>query len=202
MRLKQIIMIMMVLSLLVFSGCSKEEAPAEKDIQSDVMVEVEQTDSTEVEQQLEEAVEEPVEEVVEPVEEVVEPEVEEEVEEETPEAEETTEEEVVEEEVEEDTSGELIELEIEYFKTQPESDWSIKKGDTISWTNLMPNYVHRIAIFPEKEEGSGTYEQRWVNEVEDTLTDETYTYTFNETGKFKWGSLTKFDKIYGFITVI
>lgn len=200
MDLKSVVMIMILVGMLVFAGCNQTE-DVEGDLQEDVVVEVEEKDSTEVEAVLEEAVEEE-ETVVEKTEDATEPEetveeeeiVEADLEEEAPEVNETVQE-VIEEE-----SGETIELEIEYFRTEPDSDWTINKGDTIQWTNKMPNYVHRIALFNEEEDG--TFGQRWFNEVEDTLTGETYSYTFNETGKFKWGSLTKFDKIYGYITVI
>lgn len=106
-------------------------------------------------------------------------------------------EEETEEEVSDETGPEIKEIVIENFKANPK-DLSIKVGDTVRWTNLMPNFKHIIIILPD---GDGTYSSRYINDVQDILLDESYEYTFNEAGKYKCGSKTKFDKVWGIITV-
>ena len=84
------------------------------------------------------------------------------------------------------------------FRGEPE-DLSIKVGTTVTWKNDMENMVQIIIILPSKE--TGVYSSKEINNVVRTLPGDSYSYIFNETGDYKWGSKTKFDKIYGFITV-
>ena len=88
---------------------------------------------------------------------------------------------------------------IQNFRGTPD-DLDISVGDTITWTNLMTNYKQIIIIMPWVT-SEGKYDDKWINDVKEILTNETYSYTFNESCKYQWGSKTKFDKINGEITV-
>jgi plastocyanin len=92
----------------------------------------------------------------------------------------------------------IKEVTIHNFIGDPE-DFSITAGTTVRWTNLMYNYQQIIIILPKNEDGS--YSSHWINDLVEINTNESYEYIFNETGTFKWGSKTKFDKIQGIITV-
>ena len=105
--------------------------------------------------------------------------------------------EVAEETVEENTGSQTEEVIIDNFIAEPE-DLSVKVGDTIKWTNNMENFKQIIVIFPQED---GSYSTKEINDKVEIFLNESYEFTFNETGSYKWGSLTKFDKIYGIITV-
>ena len=103
-----------------------------------------------------------------------------------------------EEEGEESASTEENLITIENFRADPD-DITIKVGETVRWHNLM-TYKNIILILPQKN-NSNKYETKWINDLEEMLYDDSFKYTFNEVGNYKWGSKTKFDKIYGFIEV-
>ncbi|MBW2996459.1 hypothetical protein KY332_04105 [Candidatus Woesearchaeota archaeon] len=87
---------------------------------------------------------------------------------------------------------------IENFRGTPE-DLDIKAGTTVTWENKM-TFMNIIIILPQKND-SNKYDTRWINDLVELWIDESYSYTFEEAGDYKWGSKTKFDKTYGFITV-
>jgi plastocyanin len=87
---------------------------------------------------------------------------------------------------------------IENFRGNPE-DLTIKAGTTVTWENGM-TFMNVIIILPQKND-SNKYETKWINDLVELWVNESYSYTFEEAGNFKWGSKTKFDKTYGFITV-
>ncbi len=100
---------------------------------------------------------------------------------------------------EEITSSDVKEVTIVNFKGIPE-DFDIAVGTTVKWTNEMDNFMQIIVIYPQKND-SNKYEQMPVNDIIELLHGESYEYTFENAGTFKWGSKTKFDKIVGIITV-
>lgn len=103
-----------------------------------------------------------------------------------------------EEEVVETPESGLKNVIIENFRGEPE-DFSITAGTTVKWTNLMYNYQQIIIILPKNDDG--TYSSHWINDLVELNTNESYEYVFNESGNYKWGSKTKFEKIQGIITV-
>lgn len=98
-----------------------------------------------------------------------------------------------------ETSSEVKEVSIEYFKGVPE-DFSISVGTTVRWTNNMDNYKHIVIIMPWIED-EGKFSNAWMNDLEELLVNEVYEYTFDEAGSYRWGSKTKYDKVKGEITV-
>lgn len=88
---------------------------------------------------------------------------------------------------------------ISNFKATP-ADLDIKVGSTVTWKNQMENFKQIIVIY-QFIETEGKYSNTPINPKEEILLDEEYSYTFDKAGKYKWGSLTKFDKIVGIITV-
>ncbi|MBW2981894.1 hypothetical protein KY343_03385 [Candidatus Woesearchaeota archaeon] len=99
----------------------------------------------------------------------------------------------------EETVDEEREIVIENFRGNPR-DIIIEKGTTVKWTNLM-YFKHIIIILPER--GDGTFENRWINEdLVELWYEESYEFTFEEEGKYQWGSKTKFDVTKGVVTVL
>jgi len=194
MKTKYIIAIGLIILILALAGCKQQTTATENNTadqsSSEVIIEKETVDSSEI------AVETPTEE---------------------PNVEEQTTENVTEEPpavVEENTTetttndsqetadssaaGTVHDVTIENMAGNPE-DLDINIGDTIRWTNKMPNFAQIIIILPKNEDG--TYAKKEINVLNKTLTLESYSYTFNDEGTFKWGSKTNFDKINGIITV-
>jgi plastocyanin len=111
--------------------------------------------------------------------------------------EESSDEEAYDEEVVVNEPKEII---LEYFRGDPK-DVTIDVGTTVRWTNMM-HFNHIIIILPKRKDDN-TYENRWINEdLEQIWYDESYEYTFNEVGNYKWGSKTKFDITNGKIVVV
>jgi len=84
------------------------------------------------------------------------------------------------------------------FKGEP-ADLNIKVGTTVTWKNDMDNMIQIIVILPKRE--GGVYSSKEINELVRIMPGDSYSFTFTEEGSYKWGSKTKFDKIYGFIEV-
>jgi plastocyanin len=99
----------------------------------------------------------------------------------------------------EEVADEEKEIILDNFRGDPK-DVTIEKGTTVKWTNMM-HFSHVIIILPKRDDN--TYENRWINEdLEQLWYDESYEYTFNEVGNFKWGSKTKFDITNGKVVVV
>jgi len=180
MKLKYVILSVMLFAIVFAAGCKTEVLPVE----DDVIIEKEETDSSDPGGETDEESTDDTSE--------------------TDTDEETTDDEATEDSSEADenvtaTSNETKEIVIKGFDS---ADLTIKAGDTVKWTNSMENYKHIIIILPSKEDGEG-FKSVWINDAfEGTiLPGESYEYTFNETGDFKWGSKVKFQNIYGIITV-
>lgn len=105
-----------------------------------------------------------------------------------------------EEVIEEETAGAggKQEIIIDNFRGDPK-DLAIEAGTTVIWTNNM-HFNHVIIILPAQ--GDGTYAKTGINDLQQIWFEESYSFTFNETGKYKWGSKTKFDTTNGIITVV
>lgn len=103
------------------------------------------------------------------------------------------------EETEEETVTSTNRILIEYFKGYPE-DMSIDVGESITWTNMMDNFKHLVIVLPY-DEVDQSYSIVPINDLQYILKNDMYTYTFNESGTYKWGSKTRFDKVQGIITV-
>ena len=107
------------------------------------------------------------------------------------------------EEAEEETTAAVSSMEVVIvnFRGSPE-DFEVEAGATVKFTNDMGNFVQRIIILRQKE-FSNKFETRPVNsdDLVDLMPGESYEYTFEEAGTFKWGSQTRFDKINGIVTV-
>lgn len=203
MKSKYLILTAIVLICVILSGCSKETAQDTENSKD--------TSDAETEVVIEKSVEDISEGVVEDTADgnVVLDTQEDEDDESTEEEEEESSDESVEESTEDssesqenETSSETTETKheivIENFAGTP-ANLDIKVGDTVVWNNQMQT-VNPITILAEKD--GGGYEQRGINEpLVRTLPMETYEYTFEQAGKFKWGSLTKFNLCYGIITV-
>jgi len=101
------------------------------------------------------------------------------------------------EDTEEVASGEK-EIVIENFRGNPK-DVIVEAGTTVTWINKM-YFQHIVIILPDQ--GDGTYANRWINDLEELWYDESYEYTFEEAGKYKWGSKSKFEVTYGTVTVL
>ena len=65
----------------------------------------------------------------------------------------------------------------------------------------MNDYKQIIVIYPFII-SEGIYSNEPINSINEIWTGEEYSYTFDKSGKYKWGSKTKFDRIQGIITVI
>jgi len=113
--------------------------------------------------------------------------------------EETDEEDADEETDEETTTSGNNSISILNFRATPD-DLSINAGDTVTWTNEMDNFIQIIIILPYEVE-EGKYSNKEINDLIELAKDESYEFTFEEAGVYKWGSKTKFDKINGIITV-
>lgn len=99
----------------------------------------------------------------------------------------------------EEVASEEKEIILENFRGDPK-DITIKKGTTVKWTNMM-YFNHIIIILPKRDDN--TYENRWINDdLEQLWYDESYEYTFDEVGNYKWGSKTKFDITNGKVAVV
>lgn len=98
---------------------------------------------------------------------------------------------------EEEAMVEITEIIIENFRGNPK-DITIKQGTAVRWVNMM--YLQNIIIILPKEDGS--YSSKWINDLKELWYNETYEYIFTKPGNYKWGSKTKFDKIYGTVTVV
>ena len=107
-----------------------------------------------------------------------------------------------EDETEEEEDVEVVdenqEIIIENFIGDPK-DITIEEGTTVKWANMM-YFKHIIIILPSREDG--TYSNNWVNDLKELWHNESYEYIFDEAGKYKWGSKTKFDKTRGIVTVV
>ena len=64
----------------------------------------------------------------------------------------------------------------------------------------MNNFKQVILVLPYIP-AEGKYSNVQINDLTIILVNESYEYTFEEAGLYKWGSKTKFDKINGIITV-
>lgn len=195
MKYNMLISIILISFLFVISGCSKDIEIEEEivdtgdntiDEEPDVVeIEVEETDSTidnteEIIKEVEEEPEEIIEEVIE--------------DNNTEEAQE-----VIENSTKE-TANEINSISLENFKAS-QADWTIQEGDIIEWTNKMDNVRLTIAIYPQSEDG--TFEYREINDRAEAsmVPEDSYQYQFNESGEFKWVSLFKPNKMFGYITV-
>jgi len=102
----------------------------------------------------------------------------------------------------EDTTESVLEVKevtIQNFKGTPD-DFTIEVGTTVRWTNFMNNFKQLIVILPWDDD-KGKYDFKEINDMKQILYNESYEYTFEEAGDFRWGSKTKFDKINGEIKV-
>lgn len=90
------------------------------------------------------------------------------------------------------------EISIENFKGVP-SDITVNAGDTVRWTNNMDNFKQVVIVCAEEEKRYNCNSP--INNKVEILQGESYEFTFEEDGSYKWGSITKFDKIYGIVTV-
>lgn len=102
------------------------------------------------------------------------------------------------EDVETQTASDNPEIIINNFRGDP-SDLNVEKGTTVKWINKM-HFQNVIIILPQEEDSSG-YSNKWINDIKKLWINESYEYTFNQTGKYQWGSKTDFDHIQGIITV-
>jgi plastocyanin len=106
-----------------------------------------------------------------------------------------------EQEQDEDTesTGEKKEIIIENFRGDPK-DITIEKGTTVKWTNMM-YFNHIIIILPKRDDN--TYSNSWINkDLEQLWYEESYEYTFDEVGNYKWASKAKFDITNGKVAVV
>jgi plastocyanin len=104
-----------------------------------------------------------------------------------------------EEEEEEMVVSDDNEIVIENFRGNP-MDIVIEKGSTVKWTNLM-YFKHIIIILPDQ--GDGTFGNRWINEdLTELWVNESYEFAFEESGRYQWGSKTKFEVTKGIVTVV
>jgi hypothetical protein len=103
-------------------------------------------------------------------------------------------------EVKATTTGAVRTITINSFEeTYP--DIAVKVGDSVQWTNKMPNIRQIIAIIAPNSDGS--YGSHPMNNVKNSsvMPQGSYEYTFTAPAKYKWGSMTKFDAVYGYIIV-
>jgi len=96
-----------------------------------------------------------------------------------------------------DEVSEEREIIIENFRGNPK-DLTVEAGTTVKWTNMM-YFQHIIIILPEED---GIFSNRWINDLKEIWYEESYEYTFEEPGKYQWGSKSKFDITKGLIIVV
>jgi len=115
-----------------------------------------------------------------------------------------TEDEEAEEEEEEEEAEEEEVLEpqeytiaIEMFVGFPE-DLTIAQGSSVTWINEHPNFMHIIGIRPKLE--SGKYDEP-ITEKNEIFENATFTFTFEDPGIYQWYSATKYPESSGIITV-
>lgn len=109
-----------------------------------------------------------------------------------------------EEETEKNESEETTEegnytIEIINMRGEPEKNLDIKAGDSVTWISRQQNYVHRIQLRLKLDNGGyGNY----ILEPSVSLKmNESFTYQFEEAGKFQWYSKTNYPTTSGYITV-
>ena len=107
---------------------------------------------------------------------------------------------IVVDEDEEETVAESedVTITIENFEGDPE-DVDIKVGTTVTFLNEQENFKHVIGITPWE---NGKYTSKPIeNEWHPILEGESWSYTFEEAGKFRWLSKSNYPDTQGEIEV-
>ena len=97
---------------------------------------------------------------------------------------------------EEATSGETT-IVMYKFQGTPE-DLDIKVGTTVTFVNEEDNFMHIVGV---RVWAGSKYSLQPVAGYHELLPGESYSYTFNETGKYQWLSKTKYPDVSGEIEV-
>lgn len=89
------------------------------------------------------------------------------------------------------------EILIEIFTPDP-ADLIIGVNSTVTWQNDHPTFIHLIGIRKQKPEG--TFEQP-ITQKNRIHGNQTFSFTFTEPGTYEWYSSTKYPTTSGMITV-
>ena len=90
-------------------------------------------------------------------------------------------------------------IEIIHMRGEPEKDLDIKAGSSVTWISRQPNYVHRIQIKIKSD--TGIFKEDVLDDPVGLLENESFAYTFDDAGIYKWMSLTNYPTTSGVITV-
>ena len=99
---------------------------------------------------------------------------------------------------EEDTDGNWT-IEIIHMRGEPEKDFTIDLGDSVTFISRQPNYIHRIQLREKLE--NGAFDSTLLDPAVSLKNNESFTYIFEKAGKFQWYSKTNYPTTSGYITV-